>query len=63
MIVAGKRELEGDAESLDRHDGDGANRRADGQIDEGILLSIARSDSVNHEDGECHDCDGVEQEA
>ena len=49
LIVAGKGELESDAESFDGHDGDGADRRADGEVNKRILLAVQRGDSVYHE--------------
>lgn len=60
LVVAGKSKLQGDTESLDRHDGDGADGGADGQVNEGVLLSVDWCDLVNHEYGEGDDCDGVE---
>ena len=63
LVVAGKRELEGDAKSLDGHDRDGADSRADGQVDESILLAVDRRNLVDHEDGEADDRDSVEKEA
>ena len=63
LVVAGKREFQGDAKGLDGHDGDGTDSRADGQIDECVLLAMDRRDSVDHEDGKRHNANGVQEEA
>lgn len=60
LIVAGKGELEGNAKSLDGHDGDGADGRANGEVNEGVLLPVDRGDLVNHKNGKADDCNGVE---
>lgn len=63
MVVAGKCELQRNTESLYRHDGDRADGGADGQVNEGVLLSVDWCDLVNHENGEGDDRYGVEQES
>lgn len=62
LVVACKGKLEGDAESLGRHDGNGADSRADGEIDERILLAVVWGNSVDHEDSKRDDGDGIEEE-
>jgi hypothetical protein len=61
LIVASERQLERNAKSLDRHNRNGPNGRADGKVDEGVLLSIARGNPVNHKDGEANNGEGVEK--
>lgn len=63
LVVAGKSKLEGDSESLDRHDGDGADGRADRKVDECILLAVNRGNLVDHDEREDDDGDGVEKES
>ena len=63
LVVAGKSKLKGDAESLNGHDGDGADSGADGQVNEGVLLAVYWSDLVNHKYSEGDDCDGVEKKS
>lgn len=63
LVVAGKGQLERNAKGLDGHDGDGADGRADGEVDEGVSLAVDGGDSVDHEDGKRHDRKGVQQEA
>lgn len=63
LVVARKGELKGDAKGLDGHDGNGSNGRANRQIDESVLLSVHGCNFVNHEDGESHHCNRIEQEA
>ena len=52
LVIASKCHLERNAKGLDEHDGDGARGGADGQVDERVLLAIARGDFVYHADGE-----------
>ena len=63
LIVAGKCKLKGNTKSLDGHDGDGADGRANGKVNEGILLSVGGCNLVNHKDGKGDDGNGVEQKA
>jgi hypothetical protein len=55
LVIAGERELEGNAEALDRHDGNAADGGADGEVDHGVALSVDWRDLVDHYGGE--DCD------
>lgn len=59
--MAGKGKLKGNSESLDGHDRDRADSRADRKVDEGILLAMDGSNLVNHENGKRDNRDGVEQ--
>lgn len=63
LVVAGKGELQRDAKGLDRHDGDGADGGADGQVDERALLAVRRGHLVDHDDGEDCNEEHVEEEA
>lgn len=40
LVVASQCKLQGNTEGLDRHDRDGANSRADRDINERVLLSV-----------------------
>lgn len=63
LVLSFKSHLEGNAEGLDRHDGHGAGRRADGEVDEGVLFAVLGGDLVDHENGENSDECAVEEEA
>lgn len=63
LIVAGKGELEGDAEALDAHDGDGSDSATDRDVDERIPLAVSRGDLVDHGDREYGDGETVDEEA
>lgn len=55
LVVALKREFHSNAKGLDRHNRDRANGGADGDVDERVLLSVQRSNSIDHHCGEaCH---------
>lgn len=51
LIVAGKGQLQGNAESLDGHDRDGSHEGADAEVDERVPLPVDGRDLVDHEDG------------
>jgi hypothetical protein len=63
LVVASKGELERNTKSFDRHDRNGSNSRADGKVNESVLLAISGGNSVNHKDGETNDGEGVEKKA
>lgn len=48
LVIAAKCQLERDAESLDRHDGHGADGGADRDINERVLLAIDRRNPIYH---------------
>ena len=50
LVVASESHLERQTEALDRHDGDGACRRADAEVYHGIPLAVLRRYEVDHED-------------
>ncbi len=52
LVAPGKREFQRNAEGLHRHDRHGSNGRADGQVDEGVLLSVDWGDFVDHDGSE-----------
>jgi len=49
LVVPGKGEFDCNAEAFDRHDRNGANHGADGDVNDGICAPISRNDSENHE--------------
>jgi hypothetical protein len=63
LVVSGKSQLDGNAHTLDGHDGHGADSAADGNVDERILASVARAHAVDHGDGEDDDQQDVEEKA
>lgn len=63
LVVAGKGELEGNAESLDRHDGNGSDSGADREVDESVLLAVNGSNLVNHEQRKDDDGQSIDDEA
>ena len=63
LIVPVERQLQGDAESLDRHDGDGADEGADAQEDQGVLLPVDGRDLVDGDERVRGDDSQIEQEA
>lgn len=63
LVVARKGKFEGDTEGLDGHNRHRSDQGADAEVDQGVLLAIYGSNSVDHEDGEgCHRY-GIYQEA
>lgn len=63
LVISGKRELQSNAESLDRHDGNGADGGADGEIDECVVFAVLRRDPIDHEDGKGDDGDSIQEES
>lgn len=63
LVASTKCKLQGNAKSLDSHDGYRANGRADGDVNERVLAAIFWRNPVNHEDGEYADNDAVDQKA
>lgn len=59
--MASKCELQSNAKGLDGHDRDGADSRADGEVDQGVSLAIDGGNSVYHEDGKSHDGKGIQK--
>lgn len=52
LIVTTERQLHGNAKGLDRHNGNRAHGRADGEENQRIFLSMSRRNPVNHDRGE-----------
>lgn len=63
LVVASKGELDCDTKRLDGHDRDGSNSRADGEVDQWVLLSVDRSNPVDHNCRKHNDNEAVEQVA
>jgi hypothetical protein len=63
LVASAKGQLDSNSKCLDRHDGDRANGRADGEVDEGILLSIFWSYPVYHDEREHENRQAEYQEA
>lgn len=59
LVVAGKGELESDAERLDGHDGNRADCGTNGEVDEGILFAMNRRDPVDHEECKGNDSSSI----
>lgn len=63
LVVTSKGKLQSNTESLDGHDGDRSDGRADREVDEGVPPAVDGGNLVDHKDGECDNSDGVEKEA
>lgn len=63
LVVASKSQLDGNANTLDGHDGDGSDGAADGNIDERVLASITRAYAIDHDGREDNDQQHIEEEA
>jgi hypothetical protein len=63
LVVTGKGQLDGNTDTLDGHDGDGADGAADGNIDQRVLASITRAHAVDHDSREDDDQQHIEEEA
>ena len=48
LVIPAQGQFHGNAKRLDGHDGDGADGRADGDVDKRVLLPIHRSYPVDH---------------
>lgn len=62
LVVAGKCQLQSNAECFDSHDRDRAYERADTEVYEWVVLAVDRSDFVDHEDRKCRDRYRIYQE-
>lgn len=63
LVVSAKGELQGNAERLNSHDGDGADKRADSKVDERVLLAVDRCNLIYHDDCKYTNGTGVEKES
>ena len=54
-------QLDRDTYTLDCHDGHGPDGAADGQVDERILASVARSNAVDHDSGKDNDQQAINE--
>lgn len=62
LIVTIEGELEGHTESFYAHDGDAADQRANGEVDERRPSSISRYHAPDHPNGKAKDEEAVSQE-
>lgn len=62
LVVASDSQLDSDTKCFDRHDGDGADGRADGDVNERVSTAIPRGDFVYHGNGKDGDKETVEEE-
>lgn len=63
LVVPRQGKLDRDTEALDRHDRDGTDKRADGEVHERERASVSRDDEVYHAQREDGHNKTVEQEA
>ena len=50
LIIAVESEFESNAEAFDGHDGYGADKRANGDVDQWCRTTIFRRDSIDHDE-------------
>lgn len=62
LVLSSNSELQGNAETLDGHDRDTADQRADRKVDHGVLLSVFRHNAHNHECRERSDKGDIDEE-
>ena len=62
LVFAAKREFQSNAEAFDSHDGDGADGRANADVNHGIFLPINRGDLIDHDHCEKRDDGDIDQE-
>lgn len=63
LVVTSKSQFDGDTDTLDGHDGDGADSAADGNVNQRVLASVARAYAVDHDSRKDDDQNHVEKEA
>lgn len=63
LVVPAQGQFDGNAKCLDGHDRNGADGRADRDVDERVLLPIHRSYPVNHHGRVDGHCQTIAQEA
>lgn len=63
LVVPSEGEFDCNAEAFDRHDRNGANHGADGDVNDGIFASIPGNDRENHERAEYSNREAVQQKA
>lgn len=49
LVVTAQGQFDGNTDTLDCHDGDGANSAADGNVNQRVLASITRAYAVDHD--------------
>ena len=62
LVVSSKCHLQGNTEGLDKHDGDGAGCRTNGEVNERVLATVFGRNLVYHEDAEDDTESAVEEE-
>lgn len=63
LVIASQGQLDGNSKSLDRHDRNRSDSRADRKVDEGVLLSILWSYLVDHGGCKYGNSEYIDQEA
>lgn len=63
LVFPGKGKLDCNAETFDRHDRNGANQGADGDVNDGIRTPVPGDNSENHEDAEHSNGETVQHKA
>jgi len=63
LVVPSEGEFDRNAEAFDRHDRNGANHGADGDVNDGICTSIPGNDGENHERAEYSNREAVQHKA
>lgn len=61
LVVSSERELEGNAEAINSHDGNGPDEGTDRDVHDGCCFSIARRDVVDHNKREHKDGEAVQE--
>ena len=63
LVFPGEGEFDCNTEAFDRHDRDGANERADGDVNNGVCAPIPGDDGKNHEHAEHGNREAIQQKA
>ena len=62
LVIASKCQLDGNAETLDRHDGNATDCAADRNVDEWVLAAVRGGNAIDHYNGEGGHGGTVEEE-
>ena len=60
LVVPGEGEFDCNAEAFDRHDRNGADHGADGDVYDRVCASILGDNDENHEDAKHSNCEAVQ---
>ena len=63
LVVPGKRQLDGDAEAFNGHNGDGTHGGAYRDVDGGIRPTVSRNNGVNHDKREHGNSEAIHHKA